>query len=327
MDYFVLKDNYKKIAGVKSVLKKGLADTKVTPLVSVAIPTYKRPQLLKETLNSVLNQENFTNYEIIIVDNDPQPHNETEGLVKNYNDRRIFYYKNSKNLGMVGNWNRAIELCRSRWITILHDDDALHPAFLSTMYEAACKYDPDLLSCYCNFDENVWFPDIRLHKPYKINAINLSKCLLTNISPFPGILFKKNIALEMGGFNDEYFPIADYVFWTNCCMRYKCCVLEVILAFYRVGATTTSSKVYIDLINRSYSFKEDLKQRIHLPGILKKVLLDVGMRILIGGYLKYDTERLITNESDYNAPGINNLLVRKAYGAAFKGLSQVTRVV
>ena len=34
------------------------------------------------------------------------------------------YYKNEKNIGMYGNWNRCIELSNGEYLTILNDDKA-----------------------------------------------------------------------------------------------------------------------------------------------------------------------------------------------------------
>lgn len=327
MSYFELRDNFKKISDVKSILLKGVEEAECKPVISVAIPTYKRPGLLKAALDSVLGQLDFNDYEVVIVDNDTQPVNDAEVLLRQYDDKRIRYYKNDQNIGMTNNWNRAIELCRGEWITILHDDDALYPQFLSIMYNALCRHNPDLFSCYCQCGELPVFPAEVISKNIGVHRIKQSKCLLTNISPFPGILFKKRFAEAIGGFNEEFFPIADYVFWTNYCLRYNCFMLEKILAFYRTGTISTSSKVYIDIINKSKAFKDELGHKINLPKIYKRILRDVGMRILIGGYMNYDTGKQILNETGYSVTGINSLFVRKAYGAAFKGLCQLTKAV
>lgn len=323
MSYFELKDNFKKISGVKSILIKGSEEMEREPRISVAIPTYNRPELLKVALDSVLGQKNFNDYEVVIVDNNTQPVNDTEILLRQYEDKRIRYYKNEQNLGMTSNWNRAIELCRGEYITILHDDDALFPQFLSSMNKALCKYDPDLLSCYCRFGEQLEFPDNDKARTYRVHEIRQSKCLLTNITPFPGVLFKKSCALALGGFNEELFPIADYVFWTNCCLRYNCFVLDGILAFYRKGAVSTSSKVYIDIVKKSLDFREELSRKINLPRFVKWLLQDVGIRVLISGYMNYGSINNITKETGYKAVGINCWIVRKAYGAAFKALNKL----
>ena len=49
------------------------------------------------------------------------------------------YYKNEKILGMLGNWNRGIELARAPFVTYCHDDDMLLPSALSRLMELQKK--------------------------------------------------------------------------------------------------------------------------------------------------------------------------------------------
>ena len=46
--------------------------------------------------------------------------------------RSIWLYHNEKNLGMAGNWNRCLSLCRGEYIKLLCADDLLDPAILET---------------------------------------------------------------------------------------------------------------------------------------------------------------------------------------------------
>ena len=63
-DFFQYIDNFAKIAHVVSVpVKKAILES---PLVTIAIPTYKRADLLKEAIDSALNQDYEGIYEVII---------------------------------------------------------------------------------------------------------------------------------------------------------------------------------------------------------------------------------------------------------------------
>ena len=61
--------------------------------VSVLIPVYNGASFLKEALDSILNQT-FTDFELILL-NDASPDN-SEEIIKQYNDNRIRYYRNKK---------------------------------------------------------------------------------------------------------------------------------------------------------------------------------------------------------------------------------------
>ena len=86
-------------------------------LISVIIPTYNRPQLLKRAINSVKNQT-YNNIEIIIVDG--SNNNDTKLLFKN--DEQCIYIKSTHNHPNVLR-NIGINNCNGQLIAFLDDDD------------------------------------------------------------------------------------------------------------------------------------------------------------------------------------------------------------
>ena len=67
-----------------------------TPTVSVIIPTYNRAHLVGRAIRSVLNQT-FQDFEIIVVDDGSTDN--TEEVVKGFNDPRIRYIRHEENRG------------------------------------------------------------------------------------------------------------------------------------------------------------------------------------------------------------------------------------
>jgi glycosyltransferase involved in cell wall biosynthesis len=88
--------------------------------VTFCISTYKRPEFLKDQLKS-LSQQTLQNFNVVICDNDPEA--SAEKIVKEFNDKRFFYYHNERNLGMILSFNRAIENATTPYIVMLTDDD------------------------------------------------------------------------------------------------------------------------------------------------------------------------------------------------------------
>ena len=69
--------------------------------------------LLRPALESALNHQGETDYQILIVDDDGMEENESalspaEELVRQLNDPRIVYYRNRHNLGLMDNWNTCL---------------------------------------------------------------------------------------------------------------------------------------------------------------------------------------------------------------------------
>ena len=117
------------------------------PEITIAIPTYKRPNLLLEAISSAINQETSVKYDIIVVDNNPGRGDETEQLMEKFRDSLLVsYYKNSSNLGMVGNWNQLFSIAKGQWVAMLHDDDLLYPNYIKIMNERRfCLDNPSVI--------------------------------------------------------------------------------------------------------------------------------------------------------------------------------------
>lgn len=96
---------------------------------SIAIPAYKA-KFLKECIDSVMAQT-YSCFELIIL-NDASPESIDE-IVSKYNDPRIRYYKNDKNVGaerIVDNWNKCLEYATGDYLICMGDDDKLLPCCL-----------------------------------------------------------------------------------------------------------------------------------------------------------------------------------------------------
>lgn len=117
------------------------------PLFTVAIPVWKT-RFLKEAVGSVLNQT-VRDFELVIVNDDsPDP---VEDVMSCFNDRRIRYFKNEKNIGavnLVDNWNKCLGYARGKYFVLLGDDDMLEPEFMEVFAALAEEY-PDLDVYHC----------------------------------------------------------------------------------------------------------------------------------------------------------------------------------
>ena len=120
------------------------------PLLSIAIPTYKRAEDLKKAIASAIDQKCSVPYEIVVADNNPERGDETERLMERCSSRNITYVKNLENVGMVGNWNKCLLFSRGEWVMYCHDDDLLREDALETVYETLKRY-PDCKAVTSHF--------------------------------------------------------------------------------------------------------------------------------------------------------------------------------
>jgi glycosyltransferase involved in cell wall biosynthesis len=96
----------------------------VSKRVTVVICAYNRTDFLRESLQSVLNQT-YKDIRIVVLDDCSTE--DVESVVRSFDDGRIEYIRNEKNLGLVGNWNKAFEVCDTEYLNIFHDDDRMFP--------------------------------------------------------------------------------------------------------------------------------------------------------------------------------------------------------
>ncbi|MEZ7821095.1 MAG: glycosyltransferase family A protein, partial [Patescibacteria group bacterium] len=138
-DFFKYVDNFAKTVNIASIPIFEFKSNRI-PKITIGIPTYKRTDLLKEAIESAINQIGYKDYDIIVVDNNPLRGCETEKMMLNYRGQRISYYKNVENIQMAGNWNRLYTLAKGEYVVMLHDDDMLHNDYLLNISNFISKY-------------------------------------------------------------------------------------------------------------------------------------------------------------------------------------------
>ncbi|MBP1550098.1 MAG: glycosyltransferase family 2 protein, partial [Oscillospiraceae bacterium] len=174
-------------------------------------PTYKRAETLLVTINSVLAQVGDINYELLIVNNSSaEEAEETREIIKKIASEKIFYYENRENIGLCGNWNMGVELARSEYVAMIHDDDLLSPYFLKSVLTAIEKNNkPGIIGVdYYNFNTD--------NMPEFTAASDLTYRKLTKKSFFfgrniniAGMTVRKDLFYEIGGYSEDYYPNED----------------------------------------------------------------------------------------------------------------------
>lgn len=204
-----------------------------TPLITFGIPAYSRPHLLTETLASIAAQTAVVDYEVVVCDDGSLP--ETAATVARFPAERFFYHRNAPSLGPVRNWNECLRRARGQWVMILHEDDTLYPWYLATVLPRL----HDSVSAVCTKVISGPTPPA-LPAPGSTSASAALGYpplyfLKSSMTPFPGVLFSRELALRLGGFSERAGPLADYEFWYRLACAGPVHVVRSIGAFYRVA--------------------------------------------------------------------------------------------
>lgn len=275
-DYFEYVDNFKKNDNISSVeIFNNSSET--SPEVTIGIPTYKRINTLKHALDSALSQVYSGSYEILVLDNNPERYDETEEfMTKNYGKiSRVKYYKNATNLGMAGNWNRIFYLARTRWVSLLHDDDIIAPSFIEDMLNVAKKYNANIVN-----SEFVRWREDKTARPifdfkkekYPVIKSTLSSNHFYHMAGMPsGILYERSVYIKEGGVNSDYFPSLDYVFNSKLSYKYNFLVYLKPLTIYRLSINESSNKKTIrTYICQDYFFRQYIGSLVKHPSFYTK---------------------------------------------------------
>lgn len=116
--------------------------------VSVIIPTYNRSWGLKIAIESVLAQT-VRDFELVVVDDCSS--DDTAGVVNSFEDSRITYFRQGKNVGMVANWGAGLSLATGEFVSFLMDDDYLRPTFLENRMKHL-KVDQNIVAVFSQYE-------------------------------------------------------------------------------------------------------------------------------------------------------------------------------
>ncbi len=109
----------------------------IKPYFSIVIPTYNGGLDIKETINSVLNQD-YKKFELIICDDNSSDN--TIKIVRSINDNRIKIKTHHQNLGYPGNLERSRQYSTGEILFLMGQDDLLFPGTLKHYADIFKKY-------------------------------------------------------------------------------------------------------------------------------------------------------------------------------------------
>lgn len=118
--------------------------TTLTPLLTIAIPTYNRAMHLEILLQSLYCQVNAT-IEVLVSDNCS---NDNTRSVLNRYARKIpglRWTRQTRNIGFNNNYNFLISEAKGSWCIVIGDDDIAAPSFIERLLQEIRRGDADIL--------------------------------------------------------------------------------------------------------------------------------------------------------------------------------------
>jgi glycosyltransferase involved in cell wall biosynthesis len=105
--------------------------------IDIALPFYGDVALMKQTVQSILNQSD-PDWKLIVLD-DGYPDESIPGWFQSLEDSRISYQRNSSNLGANGNFQKCLGLLNADYCMVMGADDLLEPNFVERVTRAVVE--------------------------------------------------------------------------------------------------------------------------------------------------------------------------------------------
>lgn len=184
------------------------------PLLTIAIPTYNCADFLPDAIASIMRQ-GLDDFEILIVDNASEDN--TEEVVRSFENPHIRYLRNLANLGSRENGNRCLANSRGRYIKFLCADDVLLDGILRKQLNVL-ETRPEVALVTCNYlatDRNLKIEGVCFEYPGAHpgrRVINYCLSRMVNCIGGPSnIMFRRETAAGVGADN-TYLLLADLKF-------------------------------------------------------------------------------------------------------------------
>jgi len=184
-----------------------------SPRFTVIVPTYRRVELLTQALASVAAQT-FTDYEVIVVDDDPgaSAADTVTTFAKLHPDIVVEYFLNDHASGGAGTRNAGLARASGAWIAFLDDDDTWFPDKLERVNDLiSASNDPDLALVYTgnvkyDFDEQ----KATQANPPRYRGNLLQRVLYENVIGGMSVaVVRRSLLLEIGGHDERFESLQD----------------------------------------------------------------------------------------------------------------------
>ena len=239
------------------------------------MPSYNCGRFVRKTIESVLAQT-YSNWELLFVDDCST--DDTETIVRSFNDTRIRYFRNEQNSGAAVSRNRALLEARGRWVAFLDSDDLWLPEKLEHqicfMEKNGCHFS---YHEYEEIDEESQLLNVIVSGPG-----HLSKTGMFNYC-WPGCLTVMYDTKEVGLVQiEDIKKNNDYALWLKACKKADCYLLKEILARYRKRKGSISNHGKLELVKWHYKlFHEAEHQNVVMSVVntLRNLLFGVVKKV------------------------------------------------
>lgn len=208
------------------------------PLVSVVIPCYNHEMFVKDSIQSVIDQ-NYDNIELIIIDDGSKDCSvlKIKEMIEICEQRFVrFEFRSRANIGLSATLNEALYWSKGKYFSAIASDDLMlnSKTSIQVSYMENMPYTSALFGSadYINEIGKIKINDSLQEQEYKFEDILLNECMFYA----PTQMLRLDMVKEVGGYNPNIL-VEDWYMWLKLAERGKVYCLSDKLALYRIHSS------------------------------------------------------------------------------------------
>jgi len=205
------------------------------PIITIITPVFNGADYIEETIRSVLEAKTKIIFEYLVIDDGSTDN--TYDILQKFKDKIIL--NRQLNAGEASTVNKGIKMANGKYILILNADDPLFSGNLLDETVEILDRDKTIAAVYPDWniiDRSGKIISTNILPNYS-DQIMIGKC---KTLPGPGTVFRKSMAISIGGRNLKWRFVSDYDFWLRLSRIGKIVNIPKVLAQWRYHDASTS---------------------------------------------------------------------------------------
>ncbi|MDO6527446.1 glycosyltransferase family A protein [Motilimonas sp. 1_MG-2023] len=258
-------------------------------MISVVIPTYKRPDLLKRLLTSI-SQQSVQPEEVIIVDDCSGMTLEYSEVINEFSTilANLKYFSLESNSGASTARNKGIYESTQPWIALVDDDDEWLPEKLAEQKKLITQSTDEKLGLVYTWTEAQGVGEQASYTSCISVKGDARKALLTtNFIMSASVMVKREAIIEVNCFDVALPSCQDWDMWIRICLAgYHIDVVEKILTIHHrhggesIGLSPKAKLGYKLLLESHW---REIYKHTNIKNIVKKVILYIEVKVKTNG--------------------------------------------
>lgn len=217
-------------------------------MFSILLATYNGEKYISKSIESILDQT-IKEWELLIGINGTT--DKSKEIVQQYKDKRIKIFDYGNDKGKAKTLNKLIKESKYNWLAIQDDDDIWKKNKLQRQLNYTSSY--DVIGTYIHYIDELDEVTFNLELKVEDKDIKALSFLGNNQVANTSAIFKKSIAIDIGGWREDIDGIEDFDFWLKLMKHGKLFYnVPEYLVYHRIHKQSNFNTKFHDLKNILY---------------------------------------------------------------------------